>query len=186
MLGQSKSLYERIVMSNLIQCECLAWFKKSEDDGKTLAHPYIGAVHNCWNIYGEILAKEFSDPEYFAIHRITVDSYAAQHIGDQNDRRARQSANLHLIALYLYFEKKLPIPEILNFLKKSTEYKKDWPAVQHLTQAKWLTVQDVIKANNAQEHIEVVTQWGESVWKSYHTQHAVIINLYHQFCNTDF
>lgn len=167
---------------NTIQCHgCLAVFVKDTEDTITEPHPYIGAVHNCWKMYSEILAREFENPEYFKIHRITVDSYAAQHIGDQTDRRARQSANLHLIALYLYYEKKTPIAIILEFLRKTTVNKHDWPAVEQLTKASWLTVHDIITATTAQEHYTIVIKWGKSVWDSYKDQHAAIVRTYEDF-----
>src|SRR5258708_7273463 len=97
------------------QCPgCFAEFETADTDG--ISHPYIGASAACWKMYGSILAKEYSDPAYFKVHRITVDAYCAQHIGDQSDRRARQSAWIHLIALYLMFEKSLSPEAVLEYL----------------------------------------------------------------------
>jgi len=45
-------------------------------------HKYIGASAGCWEIYGEIFAKEYSEYGYpETIHRLTVDTYAIQHPG---------------------------------------------------------------------------------------------------------
>ncbi len=66
---------------------CLAEFKNTTDN--PIPHPYIGAIAECWDVYGDILNKEFSDPAYFKVHRTTVDAYGAQHIGNHDDRRAR-------------------------------------------------------------------------------------------------
>ena len=130
-------------------------------------HPYIGSSRACWEVYEQVLAKEFSDPAYFKVHRITVDAYAASHIGDQSDRRARQSANLHLIALYLFFQKGAPIHEIKTFLSQATTPKRDWPVVQSVDSPDWLTVYDVVKASNPEEHEALVYQWGRSVLGNY-------------------
>lgn len=129
------------------------------------SHPYIGASANCWEVYSEILAKEYNDPEFMRIHRLTVDAYMAQHGGDQSDRRARQSMNLHVIALYLYFEKKESFTEILRFLRTATEYKRDWPPLEAPTDSDWQTVFDVVGADNANDHACRVTSWAQSVWK---------------------
>jgi hypothetical protein len=144
-------------------------------------HPYIGASHACWFLYSQILAKEFENQDYFAIHRVTVDAYAAQHIGDQTDRRARQSANLHLIALWLFFEEKKSVTTILEFLKKATAIKRDWPVINAVKQPSWITVQDVALAQTAEQHVLVVTQWGKSVLAAYTDQHDEIIARYKAF-----
>ena len=63
-------------------------------------HKYIGATQGCWNLYGEVLAKEYGEYEYFEhTHRLTVDTYAIQHPG-QPGRQSTQSVNIHLISLY--------------------------------------------------------------------------------------
>ncbi len=57
----------------------------------------------CWSAFGELLAREFSDPAYFALHQVTVDSYAASHPGNP-ERRAIQAMALHLMTLQLVVE----------------------------------------------------------------------------------
>ncbi len=34
-------------------------------------HPYIRAWPACWARYGEVLAREFGDPDYFRLHQLT-------------------------------------------------------------------------------------------------------------------
>jgi len=46
-------------------------------DGPTHAH--IGATASCWALYGEVLAREFENPDLFAIHQLAVDACAVQH-----------------------------------------------------------------------------------------------------------
>ena len=68
-------------------------------------HAYMLSSPACWKIYGEILAREYSNGDYWQVHRLTVDTYALQHPGKQ-DSRAIQSVNVHLASLYLIFKKK--------------------------------------------------------------------------------
>jgi hypothetical protein len=76
-------------------------------------HEYILSVPGCWQLYGEILAKEYMPENYDAdLHRITVDAYAAQHPGIPN-RRAIQSVNVHLISLFAIFE--LGLERVVDF-----------------------------------------------------------------------
>lgn len=155
---------------------CLGAFEASSIQ----THPYLGAHSGCWQIYTDILAKEFNDPDYFIVHRITVDSYAAQHIGDQTDRRARQSANVHIIALYLMFDQQKNIQEILRFMRLATEKKRDWPLVVEKKNPQWFTVHDVTSASNATSHQLFVKRWGQSVWDEYQKDKVQIIELYNK------
>lgn len=66
-------------------------------------HAYMRSSPACWARFGEILAREFSDPAYFALHQLTVDAYAVQHPGGA-DRRAIQSVGLHLMTLCMVLE----------------------------------------------------------------------------------
>ncbi len=158
---------------------CLDYFQSTAEH--SISHPYVGAIPACWHVYTNLLAQEFTNPDFFKIHRITVDAYLAQHIGDQQDRRARQSSNLHIISLYLYFEKKLSTNMVLNFLKKATENKHDWPAIFQLREANWKTILDILETKNASDHIKQITEWGRSVWDAYTDQHPTIITTYEKF-----
>src|SRR4051812_41313815 len=91
----------------------------SDSDGPT--HEYMGAPAGCWKIFGDVLAKEYSDREYWKVHRLTVDAYAAQHpSGD--DPRQIQSVMVHLLALHLTLDKKLPedkVRKTMDFVIKT-------------------------------------------------------------------
>jgi len=67
-------------------------------------HPLMPSSPGCWAIFGELLAREFSDPAYFPLHQLTVDSYAASHPG-KPERRATQATGLHLMTLQLFVER---------------------------------------------------------------------------------
>ena len=154
---------------------CLGQFPKTADP--TPSHPYIGAIRSCWDSYMVILAKEFNNPDYAQLHRITVDSYTAQHIGDQSDRRARQSANLHLLALGLYFAYDQSIDQVLHFLKRETTIKQDWPPITQLDKPSWLTVHHIHAANGVTDYLTRVEQWGRSVWQTYTEQSDIAERL---------
>lgn len=44
-------------------------------------HKYLATPPGCWGIYGEVLAREYSDYRYMSVHQITVDAYAVQQSG---------------------------------------------------------------------------------------------------------
>ena len=72
-------------------------------EGEGATHPYIGSSPACWALFGDILAREYSDPAYFRRHQLTVDTYAVQHPG-RPERRSVQSVALHLVTLCLILE----------------------------------------------------------------------------------
>ncbi|MDQ3690420.1 MAG: nucleotidyltransferase family protein, partial [Chloroflexota bacterium] len=51
---------------------CGALFEPVRQDA---THAYIGASPACWAAFGELLAREFGDPDFGWIHRHTVDTY---------------------------------------------------------------------------------------------------------------
>ncbi len=69
----------------------------AEIDGPN--HKYFGGSAGCWKAYGIVLAREYEDPAYWRVYRLSVDTYAVQHPFNK-DRRNVQSVNIHLMALY--------------------------------------------------------------------------------------
>jgi hypothetical protein len=137
----------------------------------------MGPSPGCWKVFGEILNKEFSDPNFMKVHRLTVDAYAGQHVGG-DDPRARQSINIHLVALYLALEAKLEfskIPPIMDRLIKSNKGR--FPKLNPPDFSHTLKVTDVAKANDAKEHQRLVAEWAEEVWRAWVSEHGRIREL---------
>jgi hypothetical protein len=61
-------------------------------------HRYLESSPGCWRLYGEVLAREYSDLAFWAAHRLTVDSYAVQHPG-RSSPQTIQSVCVHLLSL---------------------------------------------------------------------------------------
>ena len=115
-------------------------------------HKYIGAVQGCWDLYGQILAKEYGEYNYpDPTHRLTVDTYAVQHPG-QPSRQSIQSVNVHLVSLFLILIKNLSGKEATEKICElsAKEPKFEWlePPVPNGTK----TVIDVLVAANREEH----------------------------------
>lgn len=165
-------------MDSLIKCYgCGALI----EDTKGATHEYIGAVAGCWAVFGEILAKEFDNPSYFyPAHRLTVDTYAVQHPGVPG-RKSVQSVNVHLVGLYLSLEKEFDVqktPKIMSALTKNAE-KFVWltPPAPNGT----ITVLDVVKAETAGEHREIVKNWAINVWNAWQEHHQKIKQIAAEF-----
>ncbi len=66
-----------------------------------------------------------------------------------------------------------------EILKKKRNF--DWltpPMNPH-----WLTVQDVIKAKTAEEHLKIIREWAKSVYEAWSHHHETIKNII--IMNTD-
>lgn len=141
---------------------------------------YTGASPRCWQAYNALINKQFQNEQYFPAHRMTIDAYAAQHPGDQSDPKARQSANLHLISLYLYFEKDFSEKQVISIFQDLIPLRENWPEIKALENPKWLTVLDLLhsKEGDAKKHLALVKKWAKSVWEAYASQHETIIETF--------
>jgi Family of unknown function (DUF5946) len=138
-------------------------------------HKYIGATQGCWNLYGQILAKEYGEYNYPELtHRLTVDTYAIQHPG-QPGRQSIQSVNVHLLSLYFVFVKNLSGKEATQKMGEilAKEPKFDWlePPIPNGQ----ITVIDILTATNQEEHEKKVREWAENVWDCWYSKHGQAI-----------
>ena len=126
----------------------------------------------CWQAFGEILAAEFGRPGWESEHRLTVDTYAAQHPGE-DDRKQRQSVAIHLVALCHRLESGLDPPSLLAATQRMTAEKREWSRLlaPHTYQ---LTVVDVLGATAAEEHLALIRRWAEATWEAWSDEHATV------------
>ncbi len=121
----------------------------------------------CWALYTEVLGREYSNQDYFAVHQLTVDAYAVQHPGGDNPQ-ARQSVIVHLAALCGHFEHRLPAPMLIRLRK---EMAKQRPLLLFKPPYSYdLTVLDVFRAQSAVEHSRLVSRWAYCVWAEWLAQ----------------
>ena len=136
-------------------------------------HKYMASSTGCWATYGEVLAREYSNPTFFEVHRLTVDAYAVQHPGS-TDRQSIQSVGVHLIRLCLFLEHDL-LPENANELMLlAGKNKKSFHYLEPPKDFGLITAKDVFNAKNELEHKELVRNWSSSVWDSWSIHHETI------------
>jgi hypothetical protein len=169
---------------NLMQCfSCRAIVPDVE--GPT--HRYMTSSPGCWKLYGELLARDYSDYYDSDTHGLTVDAYAVTHPGEPQ-RVTIQSVNIHLLRLYLRLEKGVPgyrAPAVLRKIVENEELVSGltWlepPSFEHTT-----NVTDVLEARDFEEHRKLVHAWAESAWETWKTAHHETIErlaceLFHQ------
>ena len=49
-------------------------------------HRYMVSSPACWAAYGAVLAREYGNPKYARLRRLTVDTYAVQHPGTESQQ----------------------------------------------------------------------------------------------------
>lgn len=140
-------------------------------DGPT--HAYMGASAGCWAIYTEVLAREYENVAYFAVHQFTVDAYAVQHPG-QPERRTIQSVAVHLISLYHTLELGYDFQKAQRAMQRATRSKAHLTWLEPPASLGEVTVLDVHAAEDVIQHREVVRRWAESAWQAWSPHHETI------------
>ncbi|MBV8688173.1 MAG: hypothetical protein JOZ90_03245 [Alphaproteobacteria bacterium] len=140
-------------------------------------HAYVLSSPGCWALYSEVLAREYSDPAYMAVHRLTVDAYAVQHPGVP-ERRSIQSVNVHLVGLHLVLDRGADgafARHVIGAMTQKLTDRLTWldPPADHAA----LTVRDVIEARDAADHGKRVRDWAAAVWASWRPHHSRVSAL---------
>ncbi len=136
-------------------------------------HRYMSSSPGCWSIYGEVLAREYSDRAYFEVHRLTVDAYAVQHPGSK-DRQSIHSVGVHLARLCLFLEHGLS-PDKAN--EAMLEIGKNKQSFFYLNPPKSLgsiTASDVYAVDSVEKHRAMVREWAQCAWDAWEIHHATI------------
>lgn len=142
-----------------------------EVEGPT--HRYLESSAGCWAAYCEVLAREYSNRSYAALHRLTVDAYAVQHPG-QPSPQTIQSVAVHLISLCLMLEKGCTANQATAAMQTAA---KDKSRFRWLSPPRFrgsITVLDVRKADSAAAHVEVVRTWAETSWAAWSAYHDTV------------
>ena len=135
-------------------------------------HRYLESSPGCWAAYGEVLAREYADPAYFAVHALTVDAYSVQHPGRPGPQTIA-SIHLHLASLYAHLKRGSPVAELAAVKQRVAAFKAEFEWIDPPEHFGGLTVADVLKASSASEHVEAVTEWATTAfmaWSEAHTR----------------
>jgi Family of unknown function (DUF5946) len=127
----------------------------------------------CWAVYGQLLARSYTDPDYRAVHQVLVDAYAAQHAGGSS-RREVQSVSLCLMTLCLFVEDGVDPAQGPALHKEMVAHRPDFTWLAPPDQRGLMTVADVLSARDADEHRRLVREWGREVWRAWAPHHPTI------------
>lgn len=140
-------------------------------DGPT--HAYIGASPSCWALYNELHAGQYAG--FGAMTRIRlIDAYCVQHPG-KPERRAIQSVNVHLMALYLQLEQGWDGAQVnlalQSILSASPRFEWLLPPEPNGT----LTVADVLNADTPERAAANIEAYARDVWKAWQPHRATAL-----------
>jgi len=139
-------------------------------DGPT--HRYLGASAACWAFYGRLMALEFNNAAYSAVHQMSTDTYAVQHPGVP-ERRTIQSVAIHLMTLCLVLERgtdPLDGPRLHNRMVARPVF--HWLEPPRPNGS--MTVAGVLRAEDPVEHCRLVTAWARDVWDAWAPHHPTV------------
>ena len=141
----------------------------------TTSRGYYNVSDECWDLYTEVLATEYSNAFLFGqVHQMTVDSYAVQHAGGPHPDK---SLDVHLFGLYLALEKGIRSPYIPPLLQRLVAAVEVWPHYEPPAERAAITVFDVALCDSTEDHIRVVKAWSQVVWQSWSAHHSEVTRL---------
>jgi hypothetical protein len=140
-------------------------------DGPT--HRYVESSPGCWQLFGEVLSREYSDLEFAALHRLTVDSYAVQHPGHPSPQ-AIQSVCVHLISLCLVVERGADPRYATRVMAAAVRRKDRFVWLTPPPSPGGITVVDVAAVSTVAAHLQMVRAWAESAWSAWAGHHQMV------------
>ncbi|MGB3541789.1 DUF5946 family protein [Rubrivirga sp.] len=142
-------------------------------DGTGPVHRYLESSPGCWAAYGEVLAREYGSPGHFAVHRLTVDAYAAQHPGQPSPQTA-QSVAVHLLSLYAVLDRGLSPEAATRLIGRAVE-RGPYPWLVPPASRGDVTVADVVLATSVESHARAVRAWARSAWEAWQEYHGQVV-----------
>lgn len=133
-------------------------------------HPYMVSSPACWAAFGEVLAREYSEPALLSIHRLSVDAYAVQHPGSPC-RQSIQSVGVHLIRLCLFLEHGLAPDRANEAMLAAGRIKHTFSWLEPPSALGAVTVHDVLQATETSAHAAMVRRWAQSAWDAWGPHH---------------
>jgi Family of unknown function (DUF5946) len=136
-------------------------------------HRYMESSPACWAAYGEVMAREYSDPQRLVYYRLSVDAYAVQHPG-QPSRQTIQSVGVHLIRLCLLLDCGLNMDSANDAMIAASARKHTFTWLTPPAQLGKITVADVVSAQTNEALQEVAWDWAREAWAAWAVYHDTV------------
>jgi hypothetical protein len=130
-----------------------------------------GGTEGCQSRYEALLARDYEDPAFFAVHRMFVDTYSLQH--PERYCRSAKSLAAHLVGLGQILEEGISAatgaPALRDWLDGRRELAK--PPLPEARGA--ITLGDVEAIEEPGPWREAVRAWAASTWQAYAELHPL-------------
>lgn len=136
-------------------------------------HEYLGASASCWALYNELHAKQYEGFGALTPIRV-IDAYAVQHPGVP-ERRAIQSVNAHLVALYLQLEKNYDSVRVNGPLQRVLRFADQFEWLTPPNPNGTLTVADVLQAETAEQQAQAIENYAREIWRAWQPHRATVL-----------
>jgi hypothetical protein len=126
----------------------------------------------CNELFQEVVAREFSRPELFQVHRLTVDTYSLQHPSQY--MKSAKSAAAHLIGMCWAMEgtdDPTVAVAISRFLDGTPELRRPEPDPPPGERGN-ITIRHILDAPDSVEHIRRVKAWARTAWEAWEEHHG--------------
>ena len=133
----------------------------------------VGGEEGCNRLFQEVVGREFSRPELFQVHRLTVDAYSLQH--PDRYMRSAKSAVAHLAGMCWAMEgRDDPSVSVAlsRFLDGTQSFARPEPPPPPGKRGE-LGIKDIHDAADSEEHVLRVREWARDVWDAWAAHHAV-------------
>lgn len=128
-----------------------------------------GGRDGCERVFHEVLAREYSDAAFAAVHLLTVDAFVLQH----PEKHGPRSNAFHLLRLLWIVEHdgNPVIGKIEPRIQEALKNYRDFPYLEPPSDQGALTIQYLHAASTAEEHSKRAWEYGRTVcdaWNSHH------------------
>ncbi len=124
-----------------------------------------GGNAGCRRLFEQLLANEYSDPSYGAVHLLCVDAYNLHHPNGQGPR----SCTFHLLSLQmaLVHDASPAIGRNKSWLQRRMQMVDAVLQLEPPVSMGKVTIADIRGATNPEDYAERVRRWAESVWRTW-------------------
>ena len=131
----------------------------------------VGGEEGCEALFQEVVGREFSRPELFQVHRLTVDAYSLQH--PDRYMKSAKSAVAHLTGMCWAMEGDDDPSVSLalsRYLDGTPRLSRPEPVPRPGDRGD-LTIVDVHLAPSSAEHLRRVREWARLTWDAWSHHH---------------
>ncbi len=129
----------------------------------------------CLGLYSEVSAYTLMRGDVGFIHQHAVDTYLAQHVGEQTRPIGVAFA---LIGLYFACERGYTGRQVQHLHMLLAQRPNVWPHFDPPPSAGSMTVLEVIQAQPGEERDAALMRWAQSVWAAWSREHERVKKLF--------